>query len=244
MNGSLARGAGYFLKGLGLIWRPGIRSFTIWPILVTLTVFSVLIWFGIDLFDDLMRQFLPSGDSWWGQGLRYVLWPLFAVGLALVWYFSFTLISNLIGSPFNGFLAGKVEQLLRGQPVEDVGTASFLREMVPSIANELIKYAYFFLVAIPLLILFLIPVINLAAPFLWTLFMAWMLALEYMEYPMDNHGLRFREVRKRLRRKRLTALGFGGMATLCMLVPGLNLLVMPAAVAGATAFWVHEGDRA
>jgi uncharacterized protein involved in cysteine biosynthesis len=30
------------------------------------------------------------------------------------------------------------------------------------------------------------------------------------------------------------------MATLCSFVPLLNLLVMPAAVAGATLYWVQE----
>ena len=40
--------------------------------------------------------------------------------------------------------------------------------------------------------------------------------------------------------KRLTALGFGGGVMLMMLIPGLNFLAMPAAVAGATALWVDR----
>lgn len=240
MKGNLARGAGYFLQGLGLIWKPGIRSLTLWPILVTLLVFAGLIWAGASYFDTLLNQFLPGGESWWAEGLRYILWPLFALALLLVWYFSFTIIANLIGSPFNGFLAEKVEQHLRGEKIEDLTAASFLREIIPSLLNEVVKISYFLLLAVPLLILFMIPVINLAAPFLWGLFMVWMLALEYTEYPMDNHGLRFKKVRAVVRTRRLSALGFGGMVTLCLLVPGLNLLVMPAAVAGATVFWVRE----
>jgi len=240
MKGNLARGAGYFLQGMGLIWKPGIRSFTLWPILITLIVFIALIWFGSGYFEQTMNRFLPSSDSWWSEGLRYILWPLFALTLLLIWYFSFTVIANLIGSPFNGFLAEKVEHYLHGEKIEAVSSVSFIKEIVPSIWNEVVKFSYFVLIALPLLVLFLIPVVNLAAPLLWSLFMAWMLALEYTEYPMDNHGLRFKTVRKELRRQRLTALGFGGMATLCMLVPGLNLLVMPAAVAGATVFWSEE----
>ena len=67
-----------------------------------------------------------------------------------------------------------------------------------------------------------------------------MLSLEYADYPMDNHGIRFKQVRTSLRQRRLTSIGFGGMATLCSFVPFLNLLVMPAAVSGATLFWVKE----
>jgi CysZ protein len=76
-----------------------------------------------------------------------------------------------------------------------------------------------------------------AVPFLWLLFSAWFLALEYGDYPMANHGLSFAEQRQRLRQTRFTALAFGGGLTLLMMVPILNFVAMPAAVAGATVFW-------
>ncbi|MEZ5582290.1 MAG: hypothetical protein R3F37_05475 [Candidatus Competibacteraceae bacterium] len=44
----------------------------------------------------------------------------------------------------------------------------------------------------PLLVLFVIPGVNVIAPLLWLVFGAWMLALQYADYPMGNHGLRFR----------------------------------------------------
>jgi len=87
-----------------------------------------------------------------------------------------------------------------------------------------------------------VPGLNLAAPFLWLAFMAWMLALEYVAYPMANHRLRFGEVRRVLRANRMLGLGFGAATLAATLVPGLNALAMPAAVAGATALW-HESLR-
>ncbi|HLV16951.1 MAG TPA: sulfate transporter CysZ, partial [Pseudomonas sp.] len=39
------------------------------------------------------------------------------------------------------------------------------------------------------------------------------------------------------------SLSFGGIAYAALLIPGLNILMMPAAVAGATVFWVREGGR-
>jgi len=38
-------------------------------------------------------------------------------------------------------------------------------------------------------LLFIIPVINIAAPILWLLFSAWYMTLEYTDYPMANSGL-------------------------------------------------------
>jgi CysZ protein len=240
MKGNLVSGARYFIGGLKLIWKPGIRPFTLWPVLITLVVFVVLAAVGVNYFELLMNHYLPSGDSWWSTILRYLLWPLLVISFLLAWYFTFTIIANLIGAPFNGILAERVEAHLKGQAYEPFESTSFVRDIIPSMINELGKIGYFIAWTVPLLILFLIPVINLGAPFLWALFMAWMLSLEYTDYPMDNHGIRFRQVRKTLGRRRLTSFGFGGTATLCSLVPVLNLLVMPAAVAGATLFWVKE----
>lgn len=240
MKGNLFTGAGYFAKGLALIWKPGIRPFTLWPILITLVVFIALAYVGIGYFELMMERFLPSGDSWWASGLRYLLWPLLAISFLLIWYFTFTIIANLIGAPFNGFLAERVEAHLKGKAYTPFDSGNFIKEIIPALINELGKITYFILWAIPLLILFVIPVLNLAAPFFWAYFIAWILSLEYTDYPMDNHGIRFKQVRVSLRQRRLTSMGFGGMATLCSFVPFLNLLVMPAAVAGATVYWVKE----
>ena len=243
MKGNLFTGAGYFRQGLSLIWKPGIRSFTLWPILITLVVFIVLAYVGIGYFEQMMDRFLPSGDSWWASGLRYLLWPLMAISFLLVWYFTFTIIANLIGAPFNGILAERVEAHLKGEDYVAFDSGNFIKQIFPALINELGKISYFILRVIPLLILFVIPVLNLAAPFLWAYFMAWMLSLEYADYPMDNHGIRFKQVRQNLAQRRLTSMGFGGMATLCSFVPLLNLLVMPAAVSGATLYWVRELEK-
>ena len=107
------------------------------------------------------------------------------------------------------------------------------------------KFGYFLAWAVPLLVLFLIPVVNLFAPVVWFIFMSWMLALEYRAYPMENHELNFAQTRLQLRRRRLMGLGFGMAVLLATLLPVVNFLVMPAAVAGATLLWVDNwGDAA
>jgi len=75
---------------------------------------------------------------------------------------------------------------------------------------------------------------------LWFLYTAWMLAFQYVDYPMGNHGYKFTAIRARLRGRRLLGLGFGAATAAMTLVPVLNFVVMPAAVAGATALWVRE----
>ena len=230
-------GAGYLLRGLSLITKPGLRRFVFIPLLINILIFSLLIWLGVDQFEVLMDRFLPADDSWLAW-LRWLLWPLFAIALVLVVFYTFTVIANLLASPFNGLLAEQVERHLGGElPNQSGGFKQLAKDFLPALASEVRKTGYFLLRAIPLLILFLIPGLNIAAPFLWLLFSAWFLALEYGDYPMANHGLLFKEQHQRLRRARYTALAFGGSLTLLMMVPILNFVAMPAAVAGATVFW-------
>ncbi|MCU7916049.1 MAG: sulfate transporter CysZ [Candidatus Thiodiazotropha sp. (ex Gloverina cf. vestifex)] len=230
-------GAGYLIRGLSLITKPGLRPFVLIPLTVNIVVFSLLVWLGLDQFEGLMDRFLPSDESWLSW-LRWLLWPLFAIALVPIIFYTFTVIANLIAAPFNGLLAEKVEHYLGGDlPQQSSGIKQAMKDIVPALLSELRKMRYFLLRAIPLLILFIIPGINLVAPFLWIAFSAWFLALEYGDFPMANHGLKFKVQHQRLKQSRLTALAFGGSLTLMMMVPLLNFLAMPAAVAGATVFW-------
>ena len=83
-------------------------------------------------------------------------------------------------------------------------------------------------------------VLVVAWAFLWVLLGAWMMALEYLEYPLNNHGRLFPEVRALLRQRRGLALGFGGAVLLLTLIPVLNFVAMPVAVAGATRLCVER----
>ena len=236
----LLKGFGYVLEGVRLIRLPGLRRFVLVPLLVNALLFTVLMFAAVSGFErllDYLLGFLPDWLHW----LQYLLWPLFAVSILLILAYSFTVIANLLAAPFNGILAEAVEKHLTGQSLDQTGDwRALLKDIVPSLLSELQKLLYFALRALPLLLLFVIPGINLAAPILWTVFSAWMLTLEYADYPLANHGLKFREQRPRLRERRLMSLGFGLAVLGLMLIPIVNFLAMPAAVAGITALWVRE----
>ncbi|MGB5716884.1 MAG: sulfate transporter CysZ [Gammaproteobacteria bacterium] len=232
-------GMHYLLEGWRLVRQPGLRRYVAVPLLVSCVFFGGAI-FGLthwlELLINLLLGYLPGWLNW----LRYLLWPLFAVAGVLIIFYSFSLITNLIAAPFNGMLAEAVEKHLTGQPIETGGWQAFAKDFIPSILSELRKLLYFLLRALPLGILFLIPGINIAAPFIWGLFSAWMLAIEYVDYPMANHLLHFSTQRKLLRQRRMLSYGFGGSSLLMTMIPVVNFLAMPVSVAGATAMWVGE----
>lgn len=230
-------GASCLIRGLGLITQPSLRTFVMIPLLINTIIFSLLIWLGVNQFEALLNWLLPKGS--WLDYFRWLLWPLFALTLLLIIFYTFTVVANLIASPFNDVLAAKTEQLLSGTLPENSTSdwKQVMKGIVPALIGEGRKIIYFLIRALPLLVLFLIPGLNVVAPFLWLLFTAWFLALEYSDYPMGNHDITFSEQHDRLKRERMAALGFGGALTLMMMIPVLNFVAMPAAVAGATIFW-------
>ncbi len=230
-------GAGYMLQGLKLLARPGLRRYVVMPLLINILVFTALAWIGIAQFETLLEWMLPQ-DTWLSY-FRYILWPLFAIATILITFYSFTIVANLLAAPFNGILAEKVEILLTGNKPSHMHTG-IMQSVWPAILSELIKLSYFLIRALPMLLLFLIPGINVVAPLVWFLFGIWYLTLEYADYPMANSGMAFRDQRNHMRQIRMAALGFGGSLTLLMMIPILNFAAMPAAVAGATAMW-HDG---
>jgi CysZ protein len=236
-------GIHYVFEGLRLIRQPGLRRYVAVPLLVSAVFFSAAIMglvYWLEALIEWLLGYLPDWLSW----LQFLLWPVFFLLCVLLIFYSFSIITNLIAAPFNGMLAEAVEKYLTGQPIETGGWKALARDIVPSLVSELRKLLYFLLRALPLGLLFLIPGVNLAAPFLWALFSAWMLAIEYIDYPMANHLLHFSTQRRLLRSRRFLAYGFGGGSLLLTMIPLLNFLAMPVSVAGATAMWVGELQEA
>ncbi len=236
------RGTDYFTAGFRLVLQPGLRLFVLLPLSINLLLFIGLISVAVQQFDVLLDTFMPSLPDWLSF-LEYVLWPMFALLVLVIMFFTFTMMANLLAAPFNGFLSEKVEGVVRGTDLSPPFNWSELLAMVPrTISRELRKLAYFLPRAIALLLLSLIPGINIVATPLWIVFGVWMMAVQYIDFPADNHKLGWNEMLAWLREKRWQSLGFGGMTYLVLLIPVVNLLAMPAAVAGATLFWVREGN--
>jgi len=232
-------GGVYLARGLRIIARPGLRRFVVVPALLNTLLFGVAVWYAYQQYGDFLgwlQTWLPAWLDW----LSLLLVPLFFVAALLVLFFGFSLVANLIASPFNGLLAERVEQHLTGAPLGGSGWGTLVRTLPATLWDEVKKLLYAVLWAIPFLVLFLIPVLNLAAPWLWLLFSAWIMALQYLDYPMGNHALKGAQMRRRLGSARLLALGFGGSAILLASIPVVNFIAMPASVAGATALWVER----
>lgn len=218
---------GYLLKGLSLLTSTSLRSFILIPILINVVLYSAALTLGYYYISDLINQFIPSWLHW----LSWVLWPLFFISFFIAGFFTFTVLANLLASPFYGKLSSKTVVLVSNT------VAEAKEQPLPLVVSAELKRATYLLTrAIPLVILSFIPGLNVLAPFLWALFGAWGMALEYCAYPLENAGVLFTEQQQLLKSVRLGALSFGGVAALAITIPVLNILIAPAAVIGATLY--------
>lgn len=243
---NLFKGAGYLLKGFKLMNESGIRRFAYLPMAINTLLFSVAIWLGINKFDQWFNSLMPSWlPEWLLSFFMWIIWPLFTALVSIIVFFSFSIIANFLASPFNGPLSEAVERKLTGQTPEGLPWKQIIKDTPAVLLNELGKISYFLLWIIPLFIFSWIPVLNIAAPVLWFIFSGWILALEYHDYPMGNHQILFAQQRQQHKKQRGLSLGFG-LATLGItMIPIINFIVIPAAVAGATALYLdNRADHA
>jgi CysZ protein len=234
------RGPHYLRHGLKLVLSPGLRLFVLLPLSINLALFLGLIYFAGHEFSLWVSQLMPNLPEWLSF-LNYILWPLFVVLVLLMVFFTFTMVANIIAAPFNGFLSEKVEVVLRGtDDFPPFRWAELVAIMPRTFSREMRKLAYYLPRAAGLLVLSFIPGVNIIAAPLWLVFGVWMMAIQYIDYPADNHKMTWQDMLTWLRRKRWSSLSFGGSVYLVLLIPLVNVLMMPAAVAGATLFWVRE----
>ena len=226
-----------FVEGFRLVSKPGLRRYVIVPTMINALVLTLMIAVSVSVFSPWVERlisFLPD----WLFFLSWLIWMLASIIVAFVLFYLFTILANIIASPFNALLSIKVEESLIGKSL--TSTVSIWLILPRAFWREVVKLMYLLPRLLGLLLISVIPVVNAIAPFLWIIFSAWMMAVQYTDYAADNNEISFPELRKRLASKRIDSVMFGFPAYLVLAIPVVNLILLPVAVAGGTVFWVKN----
>ncbi|GAA4882486.1 sulfate transporter CysZ [Ferrimonas pelagia] len=232
-----ASGVEYFVKGFELIRQPGLRRFVMLPLSINLLLFSLAFYYLFQRLQGWISQlmaWLPDFLSW----LDFLLWPLAVITVLVSASFAFSAIMNFIAAPFNGLLAEQVEKKLTGKPLDTGGLLDLVKDTPRLIGREWTKLWYYLPRALVfLLILLFVPGLGAV---IWFGFTAWMMAIQYLDYPFDNHKVPFSRMRNAIAMQRWRSFTFGASAALMAMIPLVNLILMPVAICGATALWVDQ----
>lgn len=221
-------------RGTRCVYGPGLRRYIFLPILVNVLVYGTMLHIVLERFSGWLASWMSAVPGWL-DWLSWLIWPVFFLSLLVVVFFTFTLVTHFIAAPFYGFLAAKVERQVVGkEPLDDRGLT---KAALDAVGRELVKLGYILPRAALLFVIGWIPGLNLLAPILWALFSAWVMAITYLDYPMDNNKVSFRDMRGRLSARWWQSLSYGGVVTLLTWIPLANLFLIPGAVAGAVLMW-------
>lgn len=240
-------GSNYLVRGFQLLTKPGVRGYVLIPLLINLLIFIGITAIAIEQFGHLLDWLMGYLPEWLGF-IAWLVWLVFALLLAVVYGYGFSLLGNVLAAPFYGLLSERVQHLLAGKVAEQPLTIKIAGEIAwRAFKRELRKLGYFLprfaIVLAVCLALSFVPVVNLLVPVIGFLWGAWSMSLQYLDYPADNNQISFDALRERLRGQRWLVFGFGGLVLFGASLPLVNLLVMPAAVAGATALWMERMDK-
>jgi CysZ protein len=216
------RGVGYFLG------RPGLWKYFAAAFAINVVLFGVLTWLFVHYRTDLVDWILPA--RWWGW-VRTGLGWLITAAVAIAGLFLFTIIGNILASPF---LDAMTERILRdlGEPLPP--PRGPWRALLRGLVNQLLKLLIFGAVQIALLFLHLIPGIGsvlhaVLSSFAGVVF----LGFEYLDYPLDARGLSVPGRFAWLARHLESSLGFGAVLFPVLLIPFVGYVLLPLSVAGA-----------
>ena len=231
-------GISYLLKGAKLLSHPKLRFFVLIPLLINILIFASAFWFLFSAISDWIQSYIADLPTWLSW-LTYLFWPFLIFSILVSFSFIFSTVANLIAAPFNGLLAEKTESLLIGETINDDGLMDLMRDLPRIFKRELQKWVYFLPRLLICAVLFFIPGFGQTiAPFIWFVFAGWMMAIQYADFPFDNHKIPFADMKKALSARMGKNLTFGMLISFFTTIPIVNFIIMPIAVCGATAFWV------
>jgi CysZ protein len=224
-------------RGLGLVLRsPKLLGLGLLPAVISGVLYAVALFFLVDYLPELSRGVTWFADDWSATG-RDLIQVLAGIALAgvtvLLAVLTFTAVTLLIGDPFYERISELVEHRFGGVPNEaEVG---FWPSLGRSLVDSLRLIGLSVLIGIPLFALGFVPVVGQTViPVIGGAVGGWLLALELTGVPFQRRGQRLRDRRIVLRQHRPLALGFGVAVFCCFLIPLGAILLMPAAIAGAT----------
>ncbi|MDZ5623169.1 EI24 domain-containing protein [Nocardioides bizhenqiangii] len=228
-----AHGAGFLFRGLKM-WRqrPGLMLLGIVPAVLVLVLLLGLLVAVVLLADDLIDWATPFADDWSEAErgvLRIGLYLAVIVGSLFLSVVTFTGLTLAVGDPFYERIWKGTELMLGGEvPEKGVGWLRGARDGVGLVLLGMATTILVFAVG-------LVPVIGpIVGPVLGITIAGRLLAGELVSRGLEARGMDRAAQKALLADHRPMMLGFGVVVQLCFLIPFGAVLMMPAAVVGAT----------
>jgi len=215
-----------------LLTRPGLKRWAVAPILL-----SILVFIGFVTAASWVAAHYGAevGHGWWGTIASIAAGTAAFIATLLIGFFTYAIVANIVASPFNDVLSHKTEMLLAGTTGEVRGV-SFTRDTLRMILSALKLAVVQAAIVVPALVLLLIPVIGV---FAFAVPASVLLGLTFLDYPLERRKVSTGGKLSFCWKHFAEVLGFGAVTYALMLVPIVNVLVIPPAAVGATVLYLR-----
>lgn len=237
---SFTRGFSYPLRAAKFLSKkPGLLKYLAIPFVINVLIFSLSVYFGLDLFQGMLETYAPSTEVWYGMILYYLAWTVAMLLTTVVVFFTFTVAGNLIASPFNELLSEHTEALLTGrQPDQRFSVGRFWNEAKNAIVVEVKKLSIFIVCMLLLFAINFVPGIgSLIYAVLAPIFTLFFLVVEYMAFVLMRKQLKFSQQRRYITKRPVLMTGYACGIFCLLTIPFLQFFCIPLAVVGATLLW-------
>jgi len=228
----MIRGALTLLAGFRLLLVQSELRAVLWRLLALQLALALLVAAGSLYFLNwLIDAYVPQADAWYWRALAWMV-ELFAWLLAMaVAVVAFVTLGSIAAAPWLDMLCLRVEKLHGGEVASL--DQPWWKLVLVSMGNAVMPLLQFLPWAALALALLLIPVVGaVAASLVWGYAGIRLLAFEFMDAPASRRGWKWAQRKSEFAQRRWFHMGFTGLASAMLLIPVVNLLVLPAAVVG------------
>jgi CysZ protein len=222
--------------------NPHLIQYVLIPFLINTIVFSAAVYLGLDFFGSTVVEYIPQGEAWYWSVLYWFLWGGAVLLTAVLVFFSFTVVGNLLASPFNDLLSERTEEVLSGNlNDEPFALGRFFRDALSTILLEAKKMWIFVVVMVLILPLNLLPGVgNTIYTVLAISLTLFFLSFEYLGFVLVRKRQFFRDQKSYIFARKFLMLGFSCGVMVILAIPFFQLLCIPLAVIGVTRLWCEE----
>ncbi|MCZ6690694.1 MAG: EI24 domain-containing protein [Planctomycetota bacterium] len=218
---------------------PGLGRYFTLPFVINVILFVVLLVGAVWAYDPLYDQFVSSTSTgFWAPFVRWAIFFVYLVAFTLVSIFLFNVVGTAIAAPFLDPLSHRVEVAVLGDVEGGEIGRGLIGELLFSVGQAIgMLFLSFSGLMLALALSFCLPVAGVPIALVLTSFIT---ALGYLDVPLARKRYRLGEKLRFLWMNKASALGFGLTMQALLLVPLVNLLVLPAGAAGATTMFLDS----
>lgn len=231
------RGLTFIFRGAKYVYFDHVGLVRYWalPVLVTMLALGLSLGAVAMFYDDITQALWsnPGGEGWVHDALMAMhglLAFLVAVTLGLVALLATIVLGSVVAAPFNARLGEVIDERVTGHQAPAFSVQRVFADVARALLIEVLFFAFNLVlfvgsIALPpaITVLSIVGLIGTGYYF----------AMAYLELPLAARDVTLRDRVRFYTASPMATLGYGAGLGIFLFVPLINLLFMPAAVAGA-----------